>query len=134
MGPSDEKSPPSSLSVSAAKKSEGLAAGEGGGLVGTAETVLRVAPMGLCLAALVVMLKNSEDNDYGSVSYTDLTPFNYLVYANGICAGYSLLSAFFTAVPRPRSLSRAWTIFFFDQVITGSRPNFLPYHFTSKYK
>ena len=103
----------------AAAESEGSNGGAsvGGSAVRTAETLLRVAPMALCLAALIVMLKNSEDNDFGSVSYSDLTPFSYLVYANGICAGYSLLSAFFTAVPRPSSLSRAWTVFFFDQVI-----------------
>jgi hypothetical protein len=40
----------------------------------------------------------------------------YLVHANGICAGYSLLSAVLVAVPRPTAL-RAWTFFFLDQVI-----------------
>lgn len=78
--------------------------------------------MGLCLAAMVVMLKNSEDNDYGSVSYSHLTPFTYLVYANAICAGYSLISAFLTAAAvDPRavggSLSRSWAVFLLDQVI-----------------
>lgn len=55
------------------QREEGV--GEGGSAVRTAETVLRVVPMGLCLAALVLMLKNSEVNDFGSVSYADLTPF-----------------------------------------------------------
>ena len=40
----------------------------------------------------------------------------YLVHANGICAGYSLLSAIFTAMPRPPTMSRAWTFFLLDQV------------------
>ncbi|KAJ1700020.1 hypothetical protein LUZ63_008532 [Rhynchospora breviuscula] len=86
--------------------------------VRTVETLLRVAPMGLCVAALVVMLKNSQINDFGSLSYSDLGAFKYLVYANAICAAYSLLSAFYTAVPRPSTLSRSWTMFFFDQVLT----------------
>ncbi|PNX68676.1 CASP-like protein 10-like, partial [Trifolium pratense] len=38
----------------------------------------------------------------------------YLVLANGICAGYSLLSAVLVAVLRPNAL-RAWTFFFLDQ-------------------
>ncbi|KAK2386448.1 CASP protein 2A2 [Trifolium repens] len=83
----------------------------------TAETFLRLLPIGLCVSALVLMLKNSEQNDYGSVSYTDLGAFRYLVHANGICAGYSLLSAVLVAVPRPTAL-RAWTFFFLDQVLT----------------
>ncbi|XP_045824088.1 CASP-like protein 2A2 isoform X2 [Trifolium pratense] len=83
----------------------------------TAETFLRLLPIGLCVSALVLMLKNSEENDYGSVSYTDLGAFRYLVNANGICAGYSLLSAVLIAVPRPTAL-RAWTFFFLDQVLT----------------
>ncbi|KAG1358884.1 CASP-like protein 2A1 [Cocos nucifera] len=92
---------------------------EGGSAMRTAETVLRLVPVGLCLAALVIMLKNAQDNDFGAVSYADLTPFKYLVYANGVCAGYSLLSAFFcTTMSRPYTLSRSWLLFFFDQVLT----------------
>ncbi|KAH0451610.1 hypothetical protein IEQ34_018909 [Dendrobium chrysotoxum] len=83
--------------------------------VRTAETLLRVVPMGFCLAALILTLKNSVDNDYGSISYSDLGSFKYLVYMNGLCAGYSIFSAFYTAIPRPLSTSRAWTIFFLDQ-------------------
>lgn len=49
--------------------------GEGGSTVRTAETVLRLVPVGLCIAALVIMLKNAQDNDFGAVSYSDLTPF-----------------------------------------------------------
>ncbi|GAU44102.1 hypothetical protein TSUD_123890 [Trifolium subterraneum] len=82
----------------------------------TAETFLRLLPIGLCVSALVLMLKNSQQNDYGSVSYTDFGAFRYLVLANGICAAYSLLSAVLVAVPRPTA-RRVWTIFFLDQVI-----------------
>ncbi|XP_009602689.1 CASP-like protein 2A1 [Nicotiana tabacum] len=84
----------------------------------TAETVLRLLPMGLCVVALVIMLKNSQTNDFGSLSYSDLGTFRYLVHANGICAGYSLLSAIVAAVPRPITMSRAWTFFLLDQILT----------------
>lgn len=40
----------------------------------------------------------------------------YLVHANGICAGYSLLTAVAAAMPRPSTMSRAWTFFLLDQV------------------
>ncbi|XP_057550382.1 CASP-like protein 2A1 [Amaranthus tricolor] len=84
----------------------------------TAETLFRLVPMGLCVAALTVMLKNSQTNDFGALTYSDLGAFKYLVHANGICAGYSLLSAVVTAVPRPSTMCRAWTFFFLDQVLT----------------
>lgn len=92
--------------------------GCGSGALRTAETLLRVTPMGLCLAALILTLKNSADNDFGSISYSDLGSFKYLVYVNGLCAGYSIFSAFYTAIPRPMSMSRAWILFFLDQVAT----------------
>ncbi|KAF6174944.1 hypothetical protein GIB67_026432 [Kingdonia uniflora] len=94
---------------------EGLS---GNTTVRTAETVLRIFPMALCVAALVVMLKNAQSNDYGAVSYDDLGGFRYLVYANGLCAAYSFFSAFYTVVPRPASMGWAWTLFFFDQILT----------------
>ncbi|KAM7250902.1 hypothetical protein ACFE04_022785 [Oxalis oulophora] len=84
----------------------------------TAETLLRLLPMALCLSALVVMLKNSQSNDYGSLSYSDLGAFRYLVHANGICAGYSLLSAIVAIRPRPFTMPHAWTFFCLDQVLT----------------
>ncbi|KAI7749925.1 hypothetical protein M8C21_005747 [Ambrosia artemisiifolia] len=84
----------------------------------TAETLLRLVPVGLCVAALAVMIKDSETNEYGSLSYSNITAFRFLVHANGILAGYSLLSAAFTAVPRPVTMSRAWTFFLLDQVLT----------------
>ncbi|KAL0311337.1 UNVERIFIED_CONTAM: CASP-like protein 2A1 [Sesamum angustifolium] len=84
----------------------------------TAETLLRVLPMALCVAALVIMLKDSQTNDYGSLSYSDLGAFRYLVHASGVCAGYSLLSAVVAAVPRPSTMSRAWAFFLLDQLLT----------------
>ncbi|XP_022718081.1 CASP-like protein F16 [Durio zibethinus] len=84
----------------------------------TAETMLRLVPMALGVAALVIMLKNSQSNEFGSVSYSDLGAFKYLVHANGICAGYSLLSAIIAAIPRPSTKPRAWTFFLLDQICT----------------
>ncbi|XP_047967621.1 CASP-like protein 2A1 [Salvia hispanica] len=84
----------------------------------TAETLLRVLPMALCLAALVIMLKDTQTNEFGTLSYSDLGAFRYLVHASGVCAGYSLLSAVFAAVPRPSTLSRAWAFFLLDQLLT----------------
>ncbi|CAM8990616.1 unnamed protein product [Rhodiola kirilowii] len=83
----------------------------------TGETLIRLLPLGLCVAALVLMLNNSESNDYGSISYSDLGAFRYLVHANGICAAYSLLSAIFAARLQS-SKPRAWTFFLLDQVLT----------------
>jgi hypothetical protein len=47
----------------------------------------------------------------------------YLVYTNGLCAAYSLVSAFYTAVPLPVTFARSWIVFLLDldQVI----PEFL---------
>ncbi|KAL3636946.1 hypothetical protein CASFOL_019245 [Castilleja foliolosa] len=84
----------------------------------TAETLLRILPVALCVAALVIMLKDSQTNDYGSLSYSDLGAFRYLVHASGVCAGYSLLSAVVSAVPRPTTMSRAWGFFLLDQLFT----------------
>lgn len=41
----------------------------------TGETLIRLLPLGLCVVALVLMLKNSESNDYGSLSYSDIGAF-----------------------------------------------------------
>ncbi|XP_011013658.1 PREDICTED: CASP-like protein 2A2 [Populus euphratica] len=84
----------------------------------TAESMLRLVPVALSVSALVVMLKNTQTNDYGSLSYSDLGAFRYLVNANGICAGYSLLSAVIVAMPRPWTTPQAWTFFLLDQVFT----------------
>ncbi|GAB2291631.1 hypothetical protein Dimus_025886 [Dionaea muscipula] len=88
----------------------------------TTETLLRLFPVGLCVAALVVMLKSSPSqttSDLGSISYSTLGAFKYLVHANGICAGYSLVSAAVSAVPRwPSTMSGAWTLFLLDNILT----------------
>ncbi|GER45109.1 CASP-like protein VIT_01s0010g01870 [Striga asiatica] len=83
-----------------------------------AETLLRILPIALCVAALVIMLKDSETNEYGSLTYSDLGAFRYLVHASGVCAGYSLLSAVVAAVPRPSSMLGAWAFFLLDQLLT----------------
>ena len=44
----------------------------------TAETLFRLIPIAPCIAALVVMLHNSQTNDFGSVSYSHLGAFRYL--------------------------------------------------------
>ncbi|KAJ8898578.1 hypothetical protein K2173_001475 [Erythroxylum novogranatense] len=61
----------------------------------TAETILRLLPMALCLSALVV---------FGACEW-------YLCWL-------FLLSAVVVAVPRPSTMFRAWTFFFLDQVLT----------------
>ncbi|PWA60218.1 hypothetical protein CTI12_AA387340 [Artemisia annua] len=105
--------------VMATQRSEmGPCLDDGISSIRTAETLLRLFPVGLCVAALVVMLKDSESNEYGALSYTNITAFRFLVHANGICAGYSLLSAAYTAMPRPITMPRAWTFFLLDQVLT----------------
>ncbi|GLU17686.1 hypothetical protein SLE2022_340420 [Rubroshorea leprosula] len=44
----------------------------------TAETLLRLVLMAVCLSALIVMVKNSQSNtDFGSLSYSDLGAFRY---------------------------------------------------------
>lgn len=43
----------------------------------TAETLLRVLPMALCLAALVIMLKDTQTNEFGTLSYSDLGAFRF---------------------------------------------------------
>jgi len=100
---------------------DGMLAGElspAEGRVRPLETLLRAAPLGLCVAAMAVMLRDTQTNEYGTVSYSDLGGFKYLVYANGLCAAYSLVSAFYTAVPRPATLARSWILFLLDQVFT----------------
>ncbi|KAK7300613.1 hypothetical protein RJT34_11461 [Clitoria ternatea] len=82
------------------------------------ETFLRLLPIPLSVTALIIMLKNSLQNDYGYITYSHFGAFRYLVHANGICAGYSLFSAVFVALPRPSTMPRAWTFFLLDQVLT----------------
>lgn len=41
----------------------------------TTETLLRLLPVALSVVALVVMLKDSQSNDYGSLTYSDLGAF-----------------------------------------------------------
>ena len=115
-----------------AAQQQQLAAGEAAAArVRPVETLLRAAPLGLCVAAMAVMLKDQQTNEYGTVAYSDLGGFKYLVYANGLCAAYSLVTAFYTAVPRPATVSRSWVVFLLDQVRRCScRPSLLCPHFS----
>lgn len=46
------------------------------GILRRSEMLLRVLPMALSIAALLVMLKNSQNvDDYGSVAYSDVGGF-----------------------------------------------------------
>ena len=115
-----------------AAQQQQLAAGEAAAArVRPVETLLRAAPLGLCVAAMAVMLKDQQTNEYGTVAYSDLGGFKYLVYANGLCAAYSLVTAFYTAVPRPATVSRSGVVFLLDQVRRCScRPSLLCPHFS----
>ena len=42
------------------------------------ETLLRAAPLGLCVAAMAVMLRDTQTNEYGTVSYSDLGGFKHV--------------------------------------------------------
>lgn len=44
----------------------------------TAETLLRLLPIAPCVVALVVMLHDSQTNDFGSLSYSHLGAFRYV--------------------------------------------------------
>jgi len=58
------------------------------------ETLLRLFPILLSVTALIIMLKNSEENEYGSVSYTDLSAFRYVSQSTHILSGVSDLHKF----------------------------------------
>lgn len=65
----------------------------------TAETFLRLLPVGLCVSALVLMLKNSQQNQYGSVDYTDLGAFKYVYvteYRKYMAFFFNFLECFLT--------------------------------------
>ena len=67
----------------------------------TAETMLRLAPVGLCLAALVITLKDSQNNEFGSVSYSNLSAFWYVYFLHAQIYNYSnLLSSIFRVTYR----------------------------------
>ncbi|KAK1353851.1 hypothetical protein POM88_052216 [Heracleum sosnowskyi] len=104
----------SSPSVAAARGDKNGEEENGSNSMRTAESMLRLLPMSLCIVSLVLMLTNSQSSDnFGLLSYSDLV---YLVQASGVCAGYSLLSALVSALPCPSTMSRAWTFFLLDQV------------------
>ncbi|KAK1353870.1 hypothetical protein POM88_052235 [Heracleum sosnowskyi] len=107
----------SSPSVAAAIGDKNGEEENGSNSMRTAESMLRLLPMSLCIVSLVLVLTNSQSSDdFGLLSYSDLGAFRYLVQASGVCAGYSLLSALVSALPRPSTMPRAWTFFLLDQV------------------
>ncbi|KAM5573832.1 CASP-like protein 2A1 [Rosa sericea] len=108
----------SAAEVAPGDELEGMSSNGNGSSLRTAETLLRLLPIAPCVAALLVMLHDSQDNEFGSVSYSHIGAFRFLVHANGICAGYSLLSAIISAKSRPSTKSVAWTFFFIDQLLT----------------
>lgn len=46
----------------------------------TVEAVLRVASMALSITGLVIMIKNSISNDFGSLSYSNLGAFMFIFF------------------------------------------------------
>ncbi|XP_056866549.1 CASP-like protein 2A2 isoform X2 [Raphanus sativus] len=74
----------------------------------TVETVLRVASMALSIASLVIMIKNSISNDFGSLSYSTLGAFK--------CTLFHSLTL--ETIPCRISKPRLWTVFLLDQVVT----------------
>jgi uncharacterized protein (TIGR01569 family) len=84
------------------------------------ELLFRVTPLALCIAAMAIMLKNKQSNQYGALHYSDVGGFKYLVYANGICAIYSILSLLGSVLSTgiDYSWTRAWIMFILDQALT----------------
>lgn len=68
MGPRDEDGSSSSSSSSSSFR--------------TAETLLRLLPIGPCVAALVVMLHDSQTNDFGSLSYSHIGAFRFVIISS----------------------------------------------------
>lgn len=84
------------------------------------ELLFRVTPLALCVAAIAIMVKNKQSNEYGALHYSDIGGFKYLVYANGICAVYSILSLLGSVFSAEidYSWTRAWIMFILDQALT----------------
>ncbi|GLJ39779.1 hypothetical protein SUGI_0813070 [Cryptomeria japonica] len=84
------------------------------------ETLLRLVPVALCLSSLVVTLKTHQSNQYGTLDYSNVGGFRYLAYANGICGGVSLISAFCSGIcwSSNYNLLSAWMVFLLDQILT----------------
>ena len=62
----------------------------------TAETLLRLVPVALCTLSLVVMLKSSQTNDFGSLSYSDLGAFKYYFSSHfpAVCVIFFIMTGF----------------------------------------
>jgi Domain of unknown function (DUF588) len=71
------------------EKDQGQEKNHSSSTIFTAETLLRAAPVGLCVAALAVMLKNSQNNDFGDLSYSDLGAFQYVFRCSLLFSTYN---------------------------------------------
>lgn len=56
---------------------EGMSSNSSSSSLRTAETLLRLLPIAPCVAALLVMLHDSQANEFGSVSYSHIGAFRY---------------------------------------------------------
>ncbi|KAK1353853.1 hypothetical protein POM88_052218 [Heracleum sosnowskyi] len=69
----------SSPSVAAARGDKNGEEENGSNSMRTAESMLRLLPMSLCIVSLVLMLTNSQSSDdFGLLSYSDLGAFRFI--------------------------------------------------------
>lgn len=69
--------------------------GKEASLLRIVETFLRLFPICLCVTALIIMLKNSEENEYGSVAYSDLGAFRYQLNLPNFVRSFNHVFSFF---------------------------------------
>lgn len=65
----------SAAEVARGDELEGMSSNGNGSSLRTAETLLRLLPIAPCVAALLVMLHDSQDNEFGTVSYSHIGAF-----------------------------------------------------------
>lgn len=78
------------------------------------EMALRACVVPLAVASLWEMATNKQaDDTYGEISFSNLSGFKYLVFANAITAAYSVASILLSSI---KSFARYdWLIFLLDQ-------------------
>ncbi|CAA7409075.1 unnamed protein product [Spirodela intermedia] len=87
---------------------------QGGEKLRCLEIVLRICAPPLSIAALLLIVGNKQVNDtYGRLEYTDLTGLKYLVWANAISAGYTILAFAASTLWWPIT---PWIFFASDQI------------------
>eukprot|EP00252_Welwitschia_mirabilis_P027184 TRINITY_DN924_c0_g1_i1.p1 TRINITY_DN924_c0_g1~~TRINITY_DN924_c0_g1_i1.p1 ORF type:complete len:192 (-),score=29.30 TRINITY_DN924_c0_g1_i1:226-801(-) len=82
------------------------------------EACLRVFAAGLCVAGMVLMLKNKIVGQYSTLEYRQIRAFEYLTYASGAAAGYSMISAVGSVVAHDCRGYRSWILLLLDQGFT----------------